>query len=903
MSHNKKINESIEKYFYDIKEFIIGLSEEQTDELSNYLDYLDRYYCDKKYLYSTKINIGKIKIFLLSVSRLLTDYNAKEILSYLESLEFGWYNNKYHFSNQCLSKCIYSNEEHCKEAGKISGMELAKKSLDNICDIFFDEEYGTITLFLFSYCLAALFSSVLNQNNISSPFFLQIACDHTSALYQLVIEIIEICDVNYGFHEKCNKTHYNYIYCGYTNQTYYPTASTSQDIENLICNFKDNPVLIVGHENEHCYHSLLREIANIPTKKKALDLRDRFNLLPVFVCPVIKSSFDNVFNMDLTDLEISQEYLKLIKKNKQMLASWVLKLITDIDENASKLDSISKDIMSYINYIIQNNSNLTFKNARNIGFLNFFFEKFLNILQTMISPSLKEEFNLPKTIHTLTETSRKYLIQLHQRYLPVPIKVDIKNKEALQLAKRIEKCYSNYKVYIRLTWVDIKGEMYIFNIDTLNTTKDIDVSRNAKNVQRRLKNYECFRVDLTNKTTMKLIVAKRLSADNNLIEILTHKDFTESKLKIPYAMGFDEIGNMYIEDIEQFPHLLLGGATGSGKSTALMSLLMSIAYKHRTGNVNVLILDLLGKIESDFDVFNGQPFLSHPVITKPIEGAKAILSLYEEKKCRLENNNLSKMPYIVCIMDEFPRLFFDILDKNYTKLLIMAISDLLSSGRHARIHLILAAQNPIKEYMKGDIANITTRIAFKCAHYQNSNALLGKIGAEKLNGKGQMIFASQSKEDMILQGSYITKKDMTNLLQDIKEDFKQENSYPFHLTELDFVSIPVDLDENILKKENLSDIIIWSLSQQQIANSRIQAHFHIGNQKVLKILEQMEEQGLIHRMNGNRGWEVIPKCFEDIPIKTLDFLKENGLDEVTIKNAFNKRIQPVSKDVDKNNCQ
>lgn len=194
---------------------------------------------------------------------------------------------------------------------------------------------------------------------------------------------MEICDVNSGLYTKCQSDIYGYRQCGYVHQIFYPTQSVN--INELIKNFKDSPVLIVGHENERNYTVLLREISNITKKKKALDLRDKFNMLPIFVCPAIKSSFDNVFDMDLTDLEVSNEYLKLIRKNKHTLASWVFELVTNTDRNqfqqreesynrrnVNKHSKISSTINSYINKSCQKNDHLTLNNAKNVGFLNYF---------------------------------------------------------------------------------------------------------------------------------------------------------------------------------------------------------------------------------------------------------------------------------------------------------------------------------------------------------------------------------------------------------------------------------------------------------------------------------------------------------------------------------------------------
>ena len=353
---------------------------------------------------------------------------------------------------------------------------------------------------------------------------------------------------------------------------------------------------------------------------------------------------------------------------------------------------------------------------------------------------------------------------------------------------------------------------------------------------------------------------------------------------------------MCIEDIVEFPHLLLGGATKSGKSTAMMSLLMSIAYKHRTGNVNVLILDLLGKAQSDFDIFKNQPFLSAPVITEPDTARKIILLLYQERTRRMKDPNLPDMPYIVCVIDEFPRLYSGISNKEYAEQIEAAMNELLSSSRHTKIHLVLAAQNPAKRDLQGSIANITARIALKCAHYQNSVTILGRAGAEKLVGRGQMIFDSIFERDRVLQGSYISFKDMTMLLAEIEKDFKQQNKYHFKIGILDTASDLVKRNSRLpgctqsppgqSYDEKLAEAIMWTLPQRQVANSRLQAKLQIGNNRANRLLGRMEEWGLIHKLHGNLGWETIPECFEDIPITVINYLNESGVTEAEIRSIF-----------------
>lgn len=428
----------------------------------------------------------------------------------------------------------------------------------------------------------------------------------------------------------------------------------------------------------------------------------------------------------------------------------------------------------------------------------------------------------------------------------------------------------------------------------------MDVSGNVDTVRRRLKGYEYFRVDLNDKKTIKIVVAEKPLQDNSLVEILKHKDFADNKLIIPYAVGFDDMGGMCIEDIIDFPHLLLAGTTRSGKSTAMISLLASIAYKHRTGNVNVMILDILGKTASDFEIFDHQPFLSCPVIKDPEAGLAAILRLDEEMRNR-KKKDISLMPYIVCVVDEFPRLFTDIDDKEAKDRLENALIRLMSGGRHMRIHMVLAAQDPSKKHMVCGIGNLSARMAFKCAHYQNSVVILGKSDAHNLSGNGQLIFQLNG-DYRRLQGSYIKKYDLNKLLDEIKGAFKQENKYPFSLDVGDIIQKSTRFDGEECREENrenklddniLPDVILWTLAQDRIANSRIQDDFKIGYNRANRLQNRMMELHLIERLHGNIGWKVIPKCIDDITSEAKELLVSHETSDASVTKALSQRPRNV----------
>lgn len=904
---------AFDQSFDSFSRFMKELEDEDIIEMNEYLHSLIRSHRKERAL-----DLDKMKVFISLMN--LSDDDVKRILSYLITTEYGWHGNEYIMSNPCL-RSIPS--DHCKRKSSICDVESAKDIFDKLYDIFFDQEFGKITLLIFNYCLAALFSKRLNQDRFNTPYFLQIACNRGSVLYQLIQEIVEICNVNSGLLGKCSTIDNPHRSCGYTVQTYYPTQSTVKDMENLVSNNKDVPFIIDGHENEHYYIDLLREIVNIPNKKKGLGLKDKFNALPIFVCKIIKSSFNNVFNMDLTDLDMSKKHLDLLRSNKQMLASWVLELVKDSDHylfpHMGEWDRHKKlpffgEIGSYINHVEKEYPDLTLDNVKNVGFLNFFFKGYLRVFHQLCTFAFDKEFDYfesdgkpilqtkEKNIAVLTDQSERDLADLHRRYLPAPTGIGINNREAVRLAKQIEKHYRSLRVFIRVTPIIVKTDRFIFNVDTLQETKDTDISKNTETVQRRLKKYDYFRIDLSDKKSIKLIVAEKPLEDNNLIEILNHKKFMDSTMKLPYAVGFDEIGIPYIVDIARY-HLLIGGATLSGKSTALMCLLISMAYKHRTGDVNVLIMDFLDETGSEYATFNDQPYMSYPVITDPLVGIKAILALHKEMNNRPKDQDAKKVPYIVCIIDEFPRLFASVVNKTERVRLRTVLEELLSMGRHANIHLVLAIQNPKKQNMIIDKANFGAKIAFACGNQQNSMAILGRAGADKLVGNGQMIFDSRTEKDKRLQGSFIPKPDMKKLLDEIKESFEQKNQHPFTLRDIDLISISTEsntqtTDSPKLSKptsddEKLPDAIIWSLPQNYIANSRLQAHLNVGNNRANRILDRMKELNLIERRNGNLGWTIVPEHTEDMSAEAIKLLEVYGLTENDIENMLIQRLSKM----------
>lgn len=302
------------------------LGEKFAGFIDKYADDDERLYELREYINDAKTNkcswsMEKAQI-VLSVLQLKNHNDIQEILSYLEQSSYGWQGDKYCFYNRCLGF-----DQRCRRRCYIN-KETTEEAFSDIDDIFLHKEYGAITAYLFGYGLAALFSSRIKKEHGGIPYFLQIACKRNSNTYRLIHEMVHICDVNTGLFEYCK----GFIYreCDHDHMTLYPLDTGDKSLDSLVY-YRDIPIIVDGYENEKSYESLLRETANIPGRTKRLGSKAKFNVLPIFLCPVIHSQFKNVLSIDLTNLDITDEYIELILENKQRLGSWVYQLVADAE--------------------------------------------------------------------------------------------------------------------------------------------------------------------------------------------------------------------------------------------------------------------------------------------------------------------------------------------------------------------------------------------------------------------------------------------------------------------------------------------------------------------------------------------------------------------------------------------
>ncbi len=353
-----------------------------------------------------------------------------------------------------------------------------------------------------------------------------------------------------------------------------------------------------------------------------------------------------------------------------------------------------------------------------------------------------------------------------------------------------------------------------------------------------------------------------------LREIIESKEFTNHPSKLAFSVGKDISGETVVADIGKMPHLLVAGATGSGKSVCINSLIMSILFKASPEDVKLLMVD--PKVV-ELGIYNGIPHLLIPVVTDPKKAAGALnwavqemvnrYKLFADKGVRdlkgynahlKANNEEGKLPEVVIIVDELADLMMvapnDVED---------AICRLAQMARAAGMHLVIATQRPSVDVITGVIkANIPSRISFAVSSQVDSRTILDMSGAEKLLGKGDMLFYPVGEpKPLRVKGSFVSDTEVERAVEYIKT--QGYSNY----------------DENIIEKINdtstghednagdndelLNQAIDMVVEAGQASVSLVQRKFKVGYSRAARIIDQMEARNIVGRFEGSKPRQVL----------------------------------------------
>jgi DNA segregation ATPase FtsK/SpoIIIE, S-DNA-T family len=362
-------------------------------------------------------------------------------------------------------------------------------------------------------------------------------------------------------------------------------------------------------------------------------------------------------------------------------------------------------------------------------------------------------------------------------------------------------------------------------------------------------------------------------------EILESVPSNMSNSKLLVILGKNIMGRPIYAEINNTPHLLVAGSTGSGKSVCINCIIASILMRTRPDEVKLLLVDPK-KVE--LSSYNGVPHLMAPVVTDPKKAAIALRKIVSEMDSRydtfnqvgvkniagynsyIENKNkslseggkLKIMPYIVVIVDELADLML-VAAKEVEE----SITRITQLARAAGIHLIVATQRPSTDVITGLIkANIPSRISFAVSSSIDSRTILDMTGAEKLLGKGDMLFLPMGENTPLrVQGAYISEDEIKRIIDHTVEQQKAE--YDDKLTKLEEKEVISNSSEEAEEYDDplYNDIVEFVITTGKVSASLLQRKYRLGYNRAARIVDLLEERGIIGPVNGSKPREVLVK--------------------------------------------
>ena len=443
-------------------------------------------------------------------------------------------------------------------------------------------------------------------------------------------------------------------------------------------------------------------------------------------------------------------------------------------------------------------------------------------------------------------------------------------KELLENADKLEKTLLSFGVEAKILEVTKGPSVTRFELQPkagikvskiVNLSDDIALGLAAKGVR--------IEAPIPGKSAIGIEVPNKEQTPVFFREILESNEFKNNNYKVACALGKDITGKCIVTDISKMPHVLIAGATGSGKSVCINTLIVSILYKYSPEDVKLLMVD--PKVV-ELSVYNGIPHLLIPVVTDPKRAAAALNWAVNEMTRRYKlfadngvrnvdsYNELvkkgvidKKLPYIVIIIDELADLMMacprDVEDY---------ICRLAQMARAAGMHLVIATQRPSVDVITGLIkANVPSRISFAVSSQVDSRTILDSTGAEKLLGKGDMLFypVGESKPKRV-QGAFISEEEVENVvsfIKDIKSDSKCESEILEYINSASDTSIKSNEDCDELLDEAIKIVV----ETGQVSTSYLQRRLRIGFNRAARIVEELEKNRIISARDGNKPRQVL----------------------------------------------
>ncbi len=502
------------------------------------------------------------------------------------------------------------------------------------------------------------------------------------------------------------------------------------------------------------------------------------------------------------------------------------------------------------------------------------------------------ESNLFKDVEEQKEDKTKAVLQLehamtveddeHYEYPPLeilgkPSKKGLKGgaKALTDTAAKLQKTLYSFGVSAKVENVSVGPAITRYELKPAEGVRVSKIANLADDIALNLA-AETIRIEapIPGKQAVGIEVPNTQREAVHLREVLDSEEFRENESKLSIALGKDVAGNVQLADISKMPHILIAGSTGSGKSVCINTIITSIIYHAKPSEVKFVMVD--PKVV-ELSVYNGIPHLLIPVVTDPRKAAGALAwavqemdnryNLFAQKGVRdLKGYNkaiekeeeIGKLPQIVIIVDELADLMM--VAKNDVE---DAICRLAQKARAAGMHLVIATQRPSVDVITGLIkANVPSRIAFAVSSQVDSRTILDSVGAEKLLGKGDMLyFPAGAPKPSRVQGAFVTDEEVEKIVDFIKSNgtatYSEDILESIENTNKTEKEIAQEASEEDDTDPFLMEAIQTVVETGQASTSFIQRRFKVGYARAGRIIDQMEERGVISGYQGSKPREVL----------------------------------------------
>ncbi|MHC0552642.1 DNA translocase FtsK [Salinicoccus sp. CNSTN-B1] len=464
------------------------------------------------------------------------------------------------------------------------------------------------------------------------------------------------------------------------------------------------------------------------------------------------------------------------------------------------------------------------------------------------------------------------LDQLKQYELPsitmlkdAEVSETVSNKEVLKQGRVLEDTLKNFGVNAKVSKIRIGPAVTQFEIQPdigvkvskiINLQNDIALSLAAKDIR--------IEAPIPGKSAVGIEVPNSVISMVTLREVLKRKT-SDNPLEV--ALGKDISGSPVMAELNKMPHLLVAGATGSGKSVCINGIILSILMNAKPHEVKLMMID---PKMVELNVYNGIPHLLSPVVTNPQKASDALNRIVSEMERRydlfshsntrnieaynqyLERESetpekVQKLPYIVVIIDELADLMMVA-----SKEVEAAITRIAQMARAAGIHLIIATQRPSVDVITGIIkANIPSRIAFSVSSQTDSRTILDSQGAEKLLGRGDMLYLPSGKSKPTrVQGAFLSDGEVGDIVHFITSQMKANY-------EKSIMNQPVQKEQKESEDELYPDAKWFVIEQQRASASLLQRQFRVGYNRAARLIDDLEGNGVIGPSSGSKPRNVL----------------------------------------------